>query len=88
VTQALVTAGGVDRELAKTSGITLFRHQGNADVESVALDLDEIISGKQPDLQIAAEDVIVVPISAPKYIVRRFLGVLVNGFSMDRMLYY
>ena len=84
VTQALVTAGGVNRELAKTSDITLFRNRGAAGVESVSLDLGEIVSGKQPDPQVGAEDVIVVPISAPKYIVRRFLGVLISGFSLDR----
>lgn len=86
VTQALVTAGGVDRELAKTSSITLFRHRNGSEVKSVTLDLEEIISGKQPDPEVGAEDVIVVPISAPKYVVRRFLGVLVSGFSMERLV--
>lgn len=86
VSQALITAGGVDRELAKTSDITLYRHRGAAETESIPLDLNEIISGKAPDPQIAAEDVIVVPMSTPKWIVRRFLGVLVSGVSIDRFL--
>jgi polysaccharide export outer membrane protein len=85
VSQALVTAGGVNRELAKTSDITLYRQRGSAGVESIALNLGEIVSGKQPDPQVGAEDVIVVPISAPKYLVRRFLGVLVSGFSIERL---
>jgi hypothetical protein len=58
---------------------------GSAGVESISLNLGEIISGKQPDPQVGAEDVIVVPISAPKYVVRRFLGVLVSGFSLERL---
>ncbi len=88
VTQALVAAGGVNRELAKTSGITLFRNRGSAGVEKVPIDLDDLVNGRQPDIQVTAEDVIVVPISAPKYVVRRFLGVLISGFSMERLVMY
>jgi polysaccharide biosynthesis/export protein len=88
VSQALVTAGGVNREIAKTSAITLFRRRGGTEVESVSLDLSDILSGAAQDPIVGAEDVIVVPISAPKYVVRRFLGVLVSGFSLERAVMY
>jgi polysaccharide export outer membrane protein len=84
VSQALVLAGGVDREIAKTSGITLFRRRAGAEPENVSLNLSDILSGEAQDPVVGAEDVIVVPISAPKYVVRRFLGVLVSGFSLER----
>lgn len=88
VSQALVMAGGVDRELAKTSAITLFRRRAGAEPENVSLNLSDILSGEAQDPAVGAEDVIVVPISAPKYLVRRFLGVLVSGFSLERAVMY
>ncbi|MGE0821927.1 MAG: SLBB domain-containing protein [Candidatus Binatia bacterium] len=88
VAEALVTAGGVDRELANMSGVMLFRNRGDANPKSIPVDLDEILSGRAPDPEIHAEDVIVVPISTPKYLVRRFLGVIVTGVSLDRVMPY
>lgn len=85
VSQALIVAGGVDREMAKTSAISLFRHRAGAEAENLSMDLNEILSGEAQDPIVTAEDVIVVPISAPKYLVRRFLGVLVSGFSLERV---
>lgn len=84
-TQALSSAGGVDLELAKTSGITIMRHRGPAGVEILPpINLDEIRSGKAADLLIEAEDVIVVPMSTTKYFVRRFI----SGFSLGQFLYF
>jgi polysaccharide export outer membrane protein len=79
LTQVLVAAGGVNEELAKTSAIAIFRHQGDAEVEKIPVDLSEIRAGKAKDPQIEAEDVIVVPMSTPKYLVRRFLGTIGLG---------
>ena len=81
LTQALSMSGGVDTELAKTSEITILRRQG-AEVETVLANLNEIQTGKIPDPQIAAEDVIVVPISTSKYLVKRFVGVLFSGVGI------
>jgi polysaccharide export outer membrane protein len=77
--QALAAAGGVDRELAKISGITIFRRQNPPEVERIPVDLDQILAGKATDPQVQADDVIVVPISTPKYLVRRFLGSIGMG---------
>lgn len=78
LTQALATAGGVDRELY-SSDITIFRRKGISGMQPIALDLDDVLAGTTADPQIEADDVIVVPISSGKYFVKRFVGQLVGG---------
>ncbi len=78
LTQALTTAGGVDRELY-SSDITIFRRTGSSGMENIAVDLDAVFAGSAPDLQIEADDVIVVPMSGGKYFVKRFVGQIFSG---------
>jgi polysaccharide export outer membrane protein len=82
LTQALNSAGGVDFELAKTSSITLIRRQSSTEAEAIPVNLDEIKAGKATDPRIEAEDQIFVPISAPKYFVKRFIGTIISGIPM------
>ena len=83
-TQALSTAGGVDLEIAKTSSIIIMRHQDPAGVEMLPpISLDEIKSGKAADPIIEAEDVIYVPMSMTKYVVKRFI----YGISLSQFFY-
>jgi polysaccharide biosynthesis/export protein len=84
LTQALSVAGGVDRELADYGGTTIYRRRNGAEAEMIPIDLSAIWAAKTSDLQIESDDVIVVPISTPKYIVRRFLGTLGLG-SVSRL---
>lgn len=85
LTQAMSSAGGVDPDLAKTSSITILRQRGPAGVEALPpIDLDEIQSGKIPDPLIEAEDVIIVPMSTPKYIIKHFVGSMIYGFSVGQ----
>jgi len=79
--QALTKAGGVDLELAKTSAITIVRHQGAAEAEVIPANLDEIQDGKAADPRIEAEDQIIVPRSMAKYFLKRFVGTMIYGFS-------
>lgn len=75
LTQALITAGGVDYELAKNSDITIFRqHKNSTEVETINVDLNKIRAGQNDDPQVRAGDVILVAVSVPKYIIQRFLG--------------
>lgn len=76
VTQALATAGGVDPELADYGAITIYRRRGPTDMESIPYDLDEVRARKREDLQVQADDVIIVPMSGAKYFVKRFVGSL------------
>lgn len=78
LTQALAAAGGVDFNLAQNSDITVFRQNG-AQSQAIAFDLDKIRSGEMVDPQMRSGDVVVVFVSAPKYIVDRFLGTLGLG---------
>jgi polysaccharide biosynthesis/export protein len=79
LTQALTVAGGVNREIADYSGVTIYRQRTGAESERIPVDLNVIWDGKTSDPRIEADDVIVVPISTGKYIVRRFLGTIGLG---------
>jgi polysaccharide export outer membrane protein len=78
LTQALATAGGVDRELY-SSEVTIFRRDGSSGMKSITVDIDNIMAGAAVEPQIQADDVIVVPISGPKYFFKRFVGTMVSG---------
>ena len=80
LTQALATAGGVDTELSSSS-ISIFRRTGPGKVDTLAYDLNEIRAGNATDPQLEADDVIILPISTAKYVVKRFIGSLVGGIS-------
>ena len=78
LTQALATAGGVEPEL-NSSDITIFRRKGGSGMEPISVDYAAVLAGSAVDLQIEEDDVIVVPISTAKYLVKRFVGSLVDG---------
>jgi polysaccharide export outer membrane protein len=74
LTQALATAGGVNVDLANTSATQIFRGHLDTEAEALTVDVKKILAGESPNPEIYADDVIVVPVSMPKYIVKRFLG--------------
>ena len=82
LTQALATAGGVDPELADYSGISIYRRRGPTNVETINVDLDNVLARKSEDLQVQPDDVIVVPMSSMKYFVKRFVGTIISGVSI------
>ncbi|HXV82373.1 MAG TPA: polysaccharide biosynthesis/export family protein [Candidatus Binatia bacterium] len=85
LSQALATAGGVDAEL-NTNEISILRRRGAGDIETIALNLDAVMSGSVPDPQIQPDDVIVVPTSTAKYLVKRFVGSLIGGVSIGGLV--
>jgi polysaccharide export outer membrane protein len=84
LSQALATAGGVNIEL-NADDISILRRRAPGDMETIALSLDAVMSGSVPDPQIQPDDVIVVPTSAPKYLVKRFIGTLLGGVSIGAL---
>jgi polysaccharide biosynthesis/export protein len=83
LTQALATAGGVDIEL-NSSNIQIHRRKGIGKVDIIDIDLNDLMVATIPDPQIQPEDVIFVPTSTGKYIVKRFIGTLVGGMSIGQ----
>jgi polysaccharide biosynthesis/export protein len=81
LTQALATAGGIDTELSSSS-ISIFRRTGPGKVDTLAYDLDDIMAGAATDPQLEADDVIILPVSTAKFIVKRFIGTLLGGISI------
>ena len=81
-TQALATAGGADNSEAKSSEITIFRRRGPVETETISVNMGAILSGGAIDPPIAANDVIFVPTSMPKYIVKQFLGLVGMGIGI------
>jgi polysaccharide biosynthesis/export protein len=84
LSQALATAGGVDIELY-SSDISILRRKGPGQIQTIALNLTEVISGSVADPEIQPDDVIVVPTSTGKFIVKRFVGTLVGGMSFGNI---
>ena len=83
LTQALVLAGGVEYDLADYSSAAIFRRRSPGDVQTIPANLTEILAGNAPDPQIEPDDVIVVPVSPAKFFVKRFVGTIINGFSLN-----
>jgi polysaccharide export outer membrane protein len=79
LTQALAVAGGATRTLANYGDIAIFRRRAGAEAEKIPVDLSAILAQQASDPAIAADDVIVVPISTAKYIVQRFFGTISLG---------
>ena len=85
LSQALATAGGVDPEI-NSSDITIFRRKGPSGVETISIDHAAILAGSAVDPQIEEDDVIVVPMSTTKYLIKRFVGSLVGGISIGSFI--
>jgi polysaccharide export outer membrane protein len=79
LTKALASAGGLDREIADYSNVTIFRRRNTKQTEAIIIDLNSILAGNVADPVVETEDVIIVPVSATKYFVKRFVGQLVSG---------
>jgi polysaccharide export outer membrane protein len=79
LTQALTLAGGVDFELANYSGTIIFRRRSPGDVETIPVNLNDILAGSAADPQIEPDDMIVVPISTVKYFIKRYVGIMISG---------
>ena len=85
LTQALATAGGVDPEL-NSNDVSILRRKGPGELQTIALNLTEVMSGDIADPQIRPDDVIVVPTNAIKFALKRFVGTLVGGMSIGSFI--
>lgn len=85
LTQALATAGGVDPEVS-SSDVTIFRRKASSGMEAISVDYAAVLSGSVVDPQVQQDDVIIVPMSTVKYLVRRFIGNLINGVSIGSLV--
>ncbi len=85
LTQALAVAGGINYDL-NASDVTIFRRKGTSGIEPITVDIGDIAADSTKDLQIEADDVIVVPISSMKYVYQRVFGQLLGwGISIAGM---
>ena len=82
VSQAIATAGGPDLAYAKTSGTKLYRKTAEGERVVIPINLAALQKGKEEDLLIMQDDVIVVPMSVPRlWIDRLTRGVLRVGLN-------
>jgi len=75
LTQALVLAGGL-APFAQSGSITVFRRGPKEEVEVLNHDLEKIRRGEEKDIQIAENDVIVVPPSMGRIVLSGLLGMV------------
>jgi polysaccharide export outer membrane protein len=78
LSQALSTAGGLNRELS-SSEIFIYRRKGPGRMESISVDYNDVMAGTTADPQIEADDIIVVPINSAKYVFNRFVANMIFG---------
>jgi polysaccharide biosynthesis/export protein len=78
LTQAISMAQGVNAD-ANLSDIRIFRETGTGDREAVIADYDAIRTGKEADILIAENDIIIVPQSGIKNFFNGFISTL-KGF--------
>ena len=81
VSQALATAGGIDVALAKGGDTTLYRKMADGQRRPIPVKFDQIREGRAEDFLLNEDDLIVVPLSGPKFVVDRVLGLVRVGVA-------
>ena len=81
VSQALATAGGIDVALAKGGDTTLYRKMADGQRRPIPVRFDQIREGRAEDFLLQEDDLIVVPVSGPKFVVDRVLGLVRVGVA-------
>jgi polysaccharide export outer membrane protein len=82
LTQAIGEAGGVDDKLGSRGGTKLFRRGAHGERREIPIDIGAIDGGEAEDPRLAENDIVVVPMSVPKYVVDRFIGGIGMGLSV------
>jgi polysaccharide export outer membrane protein len=76
--QAVSAAGGMDN-LAKPTEVRILRVVPGQDARTeIALNLDNVMRGKAPDMALEVEDVVLVPNNKPKAIMLKTLDVAIQ----------
>lgn len=81
VSQALATAGGIEETMARSSGTVIYRKDEFGNWSEIPIDLAAIGKGRIPDVPVQPDDVVVVPVSGPKFFVERVLGLVRVGVN-------
>jgi hypothetical protein len=55
-------------------------------MEAISVDYSAVLAGSAVDPQIEEDDVIIVPMSTAKYLVKRFVGSLIGGVSIGSFI--
>jgi polysaccharide export outer membrane protein len=82
VTQAIGAAGGPDEKLAKQESARLFRRTPQGGRVEVPVDLAAIRDGTAADVALVENDIVVVPMSTPKFVFEKLTQSLGFGFSV------
>jgi polysaccharide biosynthesis/export protein len=82
LTQALAIAGGTDDTLAKLSDVTIIRSHTTKEREALVVNMKDVLSAAMTDPVLEPDDVIVIPVSTPKLVVKRILDTVAMGLSV------
>ncbi len=80
--QALTMAKGVNDSIADMSDVRIFRDDGKGERDIITVDYGEIIGGQKPDIQIAENDIIIVPVNGIKNFFQGFISSFRGAVSM------
>jgi len=81
VSQAIATAGGADSTLANERGMTVYRKRADGQRDAIPVNIAGIRKGTVEDMRIVEDDVIVIPISGPKWMFDRVLTAVRVGIN-------
>jgi polysaccharide export outer membrane protein len=84
--QALAMAEGLRYE-ADRSGVSIMRDNGAGARDLIAVDYDAIREGRQPDVALKENDIIVVPVSGVKNFLTGFVNTLRGFVSVGKTVY-
>jgi protein involved in polysaccharide export with SLBB domain len=78
VLQALALAGGFTQLASPKKAKILYQHEGQPNRTEVATNLRKIMDGQSPDINLHAEDILVVPSNLPKKAGAKALDTAIN----------
>ena len=80
LTQAITMARGFHAS-AKKSGIKIYRENGNRDFDIISVNYKAILANEEPDIELQDKDIVIVPTSAVKYVLKTLGGAVRLGDS-------
>ncbi len=81
VSQAVATAGGTDSALSNDWRMTIYRKRDEGLREAIGVDIGAIRRGEIDDIALLEDDVVVIPVSGPKWLFDRLLTAVRIGVN-------
>lgn len=85
LTQALAIAGGTDDTLARLSDVTIIRSHSTKERDALVVNMQDVLSATKIDPTVEPDDVIVIPVSTTKLLIKRIFERFGMGLTVPLM---